>query len=211
MATSVRHALRAGQTRVAETRRRRYTTPFAPVQTPFCFRDGPNLAADHEQRSTITPAPGLPQPFGGAHCRNGQLCPGQDRHQPRPQGKPRLRFRVDRQTLGDPATAACRAAPGHERICAPCSETLPDNAGATAKDVDLILVATFTPDMSIPSTACLVQDRLKATCPSLEIQAACSGFVYALVTGAAYVISGASRMARDRRRLQHARGEPTRP
>src|SRR5262249_37532289 len=62
-------------------------------------------------------------------------------------------------------------------------------------DIDLILVATFTPDMDIPSTACLLQDRLKANCAAMEIQAACSGFVYALITGAAYVLSGASELA----------------
>jgi 3-oxoacyl-[acyl-carrier-protein] synthase-3 len=60
------------------------------------------------------------------------------------------------------------------------------------RDVDLLILATFTPDMLIPSTACLVQEGLKLNCGALEVQAACSGFLYALVTGAAYVRSGAS-------------------
>lgn len=69
------------------------------------------------------------------------------------------------------------------------------NAGASPRDVDLLVVATFTPDMSFPSTACLVQDRLKLNCAALEVEAACAGFLYALITGAAYVVSGASNMA----------------
>jgi 3-oxoacyl-[acyl-carrier-protein] synthase-3 len=67
-----------------------------------------------------------------------------------------------------------------------------DSAGVGGDDVDLLVLATFTPDMSFPSTACLVQDRLRLTCAAIEIEAACAGFLYALITGAAYVVSGAS-------------------
>src|SRR4029453_19120946 len=63
------------------------------------------------------------------------------------------------------------------------------------REVDLLVLATFTPDFSFPSTACLVQDRLKMNCAALEIEAACAGFMYALITGAAYVASGASDVA----------------
>ena len=49
--------------------------------------------------------------------------------------------------------------------------------------------------MSFPSTACLVQDQLKLNCPAVDMQAACAGFMYALITGAAYVASGASDLA----------------
>jgi 3-oxoacyl-[acyl-carrier-protein] synthase-3 len=69
------------------------------------------------------------------------------------------------------------------------------NAGVKASSIDLLLVATFTPDMSFPSTACLVQDRMKLVCPAVDLQAACAGFMYALITGAAYVASGASDLA----------------
>ena len=62
-------------------------------------------------------------------------------------------------------------------------------------DIDLLLLATFSPDMSFPSTACLVQDQLKLSCPAVDLQAACAGFMYALITGAAYVASGASDLA----------------
>jgi 3-oxoacyl-[acyl-carrier-protein] synthase III len=68
-------------------------------------------------------------------------------------------------------------------------------AGVDKKDIDLLVLATFTPDMAFPSTACIVQDRLKLTCAALEVEAACAGFMYALITGAAYVVSGASDLA----------------
>lgn len=62
-------------------------------------------------------------------------------------------------------------------------------------DVDLLVVGTFTPDYQCPSTACLVQDRLGLDCPAFDVQAACSGFVYALVTAAQYVATGNSDLA----------------
>jgi 3-oxoacyl-[acyl-carrier-protein] synthase-3 len=70
-----------------------------------------------------------------------------------------------------------------------------ERAEVSPRDIDLLLLATFTPDMAFPSTACLVQDRLKLICPAVDLQAACAGFMYALVTGAAYVASGASDLA----------------
>jgi 3-oxoacyl-[acyl-carrier-protein] synthase III len=69
------------------------------------------------------------------------------------------------------------------------------NAGVRREDIDLLVLATFTPDMSFPSTACLVQDRLKLRCAAIEVEAACAGFMYALITAAAYVVSGASDVA----------------
>jgi 3-oxoacyl-[acyl-carrier-protein] synthase III len=69
------------------------------------------------------------------------------------------------------------------------------NADVRPQDVDLVIAATFTPDMSFPSTACLVQDRLRLSAAAIEVQAACAGFMYALITGAAYVVSGASDLA----------------
>jgi 3-oxoacyl-[acyl-carrier-protein] synthase-3 len=57
------------------------------------------------------------------------------------------------------------------------------------------VLGTFTPDMSFPSTACLVQDRIGLVGPAIEVEAACAGFMYALITGAAYVVSGASDLA----------------
>src|SRR4029077_6766917 len=69
------------------------------------------------------------------------------------------------------------------------------NAGVKKSDIDLLVLATFTPDMSFPSTACLVQDRLRLVCPALEIEAACAGFMYALITGCASVASAVRDLA----------------
>jgi len=62
-------------------------------------------------------------------------------------------------------------------------------------EIDLVIVGTFTPDHRCPSTACLVQDRLGLDAPAFDLQAACSGFVYALTTGAQFVATGNSRLA----------------
>ncbi|MCR9200284.1 MAG: ketoacyl-ACP synthase III [Planctomycetaceae bacterium] len=64
------------------------------------------------------------------------------------------------------------------------------SAGIGPADVDLLLVGTFTPDFTCPSTACLVQDKLGLDAPAVDLQAACSGFMYALATGAQFVATG---------------------
>jgi 3-oxoacyl-[acyl-carrier-protein] synthase III len=69
-------------------------------------------------------------------------------------------------------------------------------AHIAAADVDLIVVATTTPDMIFPSTACILQAKLGARGgPAFDIQAVCSGFVYALSVADAMVASGAVRNA----------------
>lgn len=68
-------------------------------------------------------------------------------------------------------------------------------AGCEPSDVDLLVVATYTPDMAFPSTGNLVQDRLKLNCPAFDVQAACAGFVFALATAAQFVAAGTSRRA----------------
>ncbi len=80
-------------------------------------------------------------------------------------------------------------------LCFEAARRCIEQAAIAARDIDLLVLATFTPDMAFPSTACLVQDRLKLTCPGIEIEAACAGFMYALVTGAAYVVAGVSDLA----------------
>ncbi len=63
-----------------------------------------------------------------------------------------------------------------------------ENANITPEDIDLIIVATLTPDMLFPSTACLVQANIgasKAAC--FDLEAACSGFVYALTVGKQFI------------------------
>lgn len=65
-----------------------------------------------------------------------------------------------------------------------------ENAGIPAEEVDLIIVATITPDMPFPSTACLIQQRLGAKrAAAFDIEAACSGFIYALEIGQQFIMS----------------------
>lgn len=69
-------------------------------------------------------------------------------------------------------------------------------AGVTAQDIDLIIVATSTPDMVFPSTACILQNKLGANgCPAFDVQAVCSGFVYALTVADSMIRSGAASRA----------------
>ncbi len=66
-----------------------------------------------------------------------------------------------------------------------------EDAEITADDVDFILVATLTPDYTFPSTACLLQARLKADkAAAMDIQAACTGYLYALALAKSFVESG---------------------
>jgi 3-oxoacyl-[acyl-carrier-protein] synthase-3 len=63
-------------------------------------------------------------------------------------------------------------------------------AGVTADQIDLIIIATLTPDMPFPSTACLVQRKLGAArAAAFDIEAACSGFIYALEIGQQFILS----------------------
>jgi 3-oxoacyl-[acyl-carrier-protein] synthase III len=69
-------------------------------------------------------------------------------------------------------------------------------AGRDAQEIDLILVATSTPDMVFPSTASMVQHQLGvAGCPAFDVQAVCSGFVYALTVADAMIKAGAASKA----------------
>jgi len=64
-------------------------------------------------------------------------------------------------------------------------------AGLTAQDIELIIVATVTPDMAFPSTACIVQANLGATkAAAFDVEAACSGFLYGLATADAFIKAG---------------------
>ena len=73
-------------------------------------------------------------------------------------------------------------------------EKLLTRRGITAEEIDLIVVATVTPDMFFPSTACLIQNRLGASKAwGFDLSAACSGFVFALATGAQFITSGTHR------------------
>ena len=67
-------------------------------------------------------------------------------------------------------------------------------SGLKAKDIELIIVATVTGDMSLPATACILQDRLEAKrAAAFDVNAACSGFIYGLAVANAFIRSGAYR------------------
>jgi 3-oxoacyl-[acyl-carrier-protein] synthase-3 len=69
-------------------------------------------------------------------------------------------------------------------------------AGRSAKEVDLLIVATSTPDMVFPSTACILQNKLGANgCAAFDVQAVCSGFVYALAVADSMIQTGAAKCA----------------
>ena len=69
-------------------------------------------------------------------------------------------------------------------------------AGLKAGDIDLIIVATSTPDMVFPSTACILQHKLGANgCAAFDVQAVCSGFIYALSIADAMIQTGAAKKA----------------
>ncbi len=70
-----------------------------------------------------------------------------------------------------------------------------EQTGVDRDEIDLVLLGTFTPDVPLPATACLVQDRLGLRAPALDLQAACASFIFAMLTGMQYVATGCSRLA----------------
>lgn len=67
-----------------------------------------------------------------------------------------------------------------------------ENAGINGEDIDLILVATVTPDTSFPSVSCILQDKLGARkAAAMDISAACSGFMYGMITAKQFIETGA--------------------
>ena len=81
-------------------------------------------------------------------------------------------------------------------------------AGIGAKDIDLIILATSTPDMVFPSAACILQNKLGiAGCAAFDVQAVCSGFVYGLSIADSMIKTGAASKAIRRLRMS-PRGMP---
>lgn len=70
-----------------------------------------------------------------------------------------------------------------------------DAAGISANELDMIIVATATPDRTFPSTAVILQDRLQArqTCPAFDVAAACSGFIYAMSIADKFIRTNAAK------------------
>ena len=67
-------------------------------------------------------------------------------------------------------------------------------AGVKATEIDLLILATTTPDEQVPATSANVQDQLGLTCGAMDLNAACSGFVYSLVTGFGFLKLGFKRI-----------------
>jgi 3-oxoacyl-[acyl-carrier-protein] synthase III len=97
-------------------------------------------------------------------------------------GIERRHIAADDQTTSDLAERAARVAM--------------EAAGVTPDDIDFIVVGTTTPDVVFPNTGCLVQQRLGIHgCPAFSVEAACSGFIYALSMAEKFVASGAAKCA----------------
>lgn len=81
-------------------------------------------------------------------------------------------------------------------LALPAARAALEAAGITAADIDLIIVATSTPDMVFPSTATLLQQKLGVHgCAAFDVQAVCSGFVYALTVADSMIKTGAANKA----------------
>ncbi|MET4576345.1 beta-ketoacyl-ACP synthase III [Ottowia thiooxydans] len=81
-------------------------------------------------------------------------------------------------------------------LAVPAAQAAIQAAGLQASDIDLIVVATSTPDMVFPATAAIVQNKLGiAGCPVFDVQAVCSGFIYALAVADAMIANGTANRA----------------
>ena len=79
---------------------------------------------------------------------------------------------------------------GTSDLAVPAARRAIERAGVADEQIDLLVVGTSTPDHLFPSTACITQRKLGLTCPAFDVNAACSGFVYALQVGTAAIESG---------------------
>ena len=97
-----------------------------------------------------------------------------------------------RQRVGVAERRVCTTETATDLACGAAMGAL-EMSGVTAQELDFILCATITPDDLSPSMACAVQNRLGATCPAMDVSAACSGFIYMLETAAAFFARGTVR------------------
>jgi 3-oxoacyl-[acyl-carrier-protein] synthase-3 len=96
----------------------------------------------------------------------------------------RTRTGIEERHVVEPGTPT-------SELCFKAARECLERRGILPSEVDLIIVATVTPDMMFPATACIVQDKLKATRAwGFDISAACSGFLYALTMGMQFVVTG---------------------
>ncbi len=80
-------------------------------------------------------------------------------------------------------------------LAATAGERCIQQSGVDRSEIDLVIVGTFTPDVPMPATANRVQHKLGLCAGAMDVQAACSGFFYGLVTAMQYIATGCSRMA----------------
>src|SRR5205814_7603990 len=90
------------------------------------------------------------------------------------------------QRTGIESRRHARADQATSDLCIEAARKAIRAARVNPTDIDLVVVGTFTPDFSFPSTACIVQDKLDLDAAAMDVQAACSGFMYALTTAAQY-------------------------
>ncbi len=96
---------------------------------------------------------------------------------------------IRQRYLAEPGLSTCE-------LGARAAQAAIENAGIGLESVDLIIVATSTPDQIFPSAACLIQARLgHPGCAAFDVQAVCSGFVYALAVAESLLVSGRHRRA----------------
>jgi 3-oxoacyl-[acyl-carrier-protein] synthase-3 len=88
----------------------------------------------------------------------------------------------ERRMVADGEATSDLAARAGERAIA--------DAGIAPASIDLLVVGTSTPDMAFPSTACLAQAKMGLTCPAYDVNAACTGFIFALQHATAAIESG---------------------
>jgi 3-oxoacyl-[acyl-carrier-protein] synthase-3 len=81
-------------------------------------------------------------------------------------------------------------------LCVEAAQVAMDSAGVTVDDIDLIIVGTTSPDLVFPNIATIIQDRMGIHgCPAFSIEAACTGFIYALSTADKFIRAGESKCA----------------
>ncbi len=145
-----------------------------------------NTGLDTQRNSRNPPLPGirvLGTGYGLANCNisNDQLkTPGCDSEWIIQRTGIHSRYHAS----ADQATSDLAIAAG--RLCL-------ERAGLSPQDLDLIIISTMTPDYFTPPTACLVQAALGAQCAAIDMNVACSGFVFGLVTASQFIHSGSCR------------------
>ena len=101
----------------------------------------------------------------------------------------RTRTGIQERRIASPDEAA-------SDLALPAARQALEKAGITAAELDLIIVATVTPDMAFPSTACIVQEQLGAKkAAAFDLMAACSGFIYGLANASNFIALGTYRYA----------------